>query len=418
MQETTKSQLVINKLTRNQYSVTPQVDGELYFITDDKVKADIVTNLSATNPTIKELAYNTIYQYGTIDSLTIKSLPSDYATSNNKLCETIVYFTVGTNGTPLTITEDLTWSAGNAPYLKPGTRYAFYICNGLISCRPYPAFVPSSEKHVVTNRTYTLNLDTTLDDSCYIKVYRNGLSQIERENILDTVYDFYTETNNGTTTLTFTDELEVNDKIYIDIFYTGIKIEKKPAVLFDLTYPYTDYTQYLTNVTGGDYPFEINSTKDCLQSGSTSYHIGYGLSWGMIQFTTPNNINCKLAVESYTNCGEYDRAACIVALTDDPVLKSPYTTPNLVHPTDTNYGMGIYSATQESDLTNLTVDNPVVIYKTNGLHNAFDRVEVMLSPNTTYYLHLIYKKSYSGNTGGEDRFYVRRVTLTAESEAS
>lgn len=132
MQETTKPQLIINKMTRVQYDLATKQDGELYFIVDDEVDSNIITDTTSSSITISELAYNTIYQYGTIDSLTISALPSDYTTNNNRFSESVIYFTSGVSGTAISLPTGLSWISGAAPTIEGSKKYVISICNGAV----------------------------------------------------------------------------------------------------------------------------------------------------------------------------------------------------------------------------------------------------------------------------------------------
>lgn len=132
MQEITKSQLIINKMTRAQYDLATKQNGELYFIVDDEVDSNIITDTTSSSITISELAYNTIYQYGTIDSLTISALPSNYTTNNNRFSETVIYFTSGVSGTTISLPTGLSWISGAAPTIQGNKKYVISICNGAV----------------------------------------------------------------------------------------------------------------------------------------------------------------------------------------------------------------------------------------------------------------------------------------------
>ena len=137
MQETTKPQLIINKMTRVQYDLATKQDGELYFIVDDEVDSNIITDTTSSSITISELEYNTIYQYGTIDSLTISALPSNYTTNNNRFSESVIYFTSGVSGTSITLPNGLSWVGGDAPTIEGNTKYVISICNGAVISGSY-----------------------------------------------------------------------------------------------------------------------------------------------------------------------------------------------------------------------------------------------------------------------------------------
>lgn len=100
---------------------------------DDKQDtANIITDTTSSSITISELEYNTIYQYGTIDSLTISALPSDYTTNNNRFSETVIYFTSGVSGTTISLPTGLSWISGAAPTIEGNKKYVISICNGAV----------------------------------------------------------------------------------------------------------------------------------------------------------------------------------------------------------------------------------------------------------------------------------------------
>lgn len=100
---------------------------------DDKQDtANIITDTTSSSITISELEYNTIYQYGTIDSLTISTLPSGYASSRDRYIETVIYFTSGVSGTTISLPTGLSWISGAAPTIQGNKKYVISICNGAV----------------------------------------------------------------------------------------------------------------------------------------------------------------------------------------------------------------------------------------------------------------------------------------------
>lgn len=93
---------------------------------------NIITDTTSTSITISELGYNTIYQYGTINSLTISALPSDYASDNKRYEESVIYFTSGSSGTTISLPTGLTWINQEAPTIDSGKKYVISICNGAV----------------------------------------------------------------------------------------------------------------------------------------------------------------------------------------------------------------------------------------------------------------------------------------------
>lgn len=92
----------------------------------------ITTDTSSSSITISELGYNTVYQFGTIDSLTISALPSDYSSDNKRYEESVIYFTSGSSGTTISLPTGLTWINQEAPTIEGSTKYVISICNGAV----------------------------------------------------------------------------------------------------------------------------------------------------------------------------------------------------------------------------------------------------------------------------------------------
>lgn len=93
---------------------------------------NIISDMISTSITIDELAYNTIYQYGIIDSLTISALPYDYLTNLKRYDESVIYFTSGTSGTTITLPAGLNWIGGEAPTIEGSKNYIVSICNATV----------------------------------------------------------------------------------------------------------------------------------------------------------------------------------------------------------------------------------------------------------------------------------------------
>lgn len=107
-----------------------KIDGVLYQIQDKS--QFLITDTTSSSITISELEYNTIYQYGTIDSLTISTLPSGYASSRDRYIETVIYFTSGVSGTTISLPTGLSWISGVAPTIEGSKKYVISICNGAV----------------------------------------------------------------------------------------------------------------------------------------------------------------------------------------------------------------------------------------------------------------------------------------------
>lgn len=101
-------------------------------LNDKQNTADITTDIVSTSITLSTLAYNTVYQFGTIDSLTISALPSDYTSSNKRYQESVIYFTSGVSGTTISLPTGLSWISGTAPTIESSKNYIISICNGAV----------------------------------------------------------------------------------------------------------------------------------------------------------------------------------------------------------------------------------------------------------------------------------------------
>lgn len=113
MPDTNVKKIIFNKLTKEKYDSTTINPNEFYIITDypeplTQTEADTlytpirksVTDTSSTTITLANADANTVYHYGTLDSLTITAADiSDL--------ETIIWFTPTASLTGVTIPETL-----------------------------------------------------------------------------------------------------------------------------------------------------------------------------------------------------------------------------------------------------------------------------------------------------------------------
>lgn len=83
---------------------------------------NIVTDLESTNIQIGTLTENTIYQYGTLSSLTINNVANSYL-------ESVIYFNSGSTPTVLTFNNEPIW-INEAPTIEANKKYVISICNG------------------------------------------------------------------------------------------------------------------------------------------------------------------------------------------------------------------------------------------------------------------------------------------------
>ena len=156
----------------------------------------------------------------------------------------------------------------------------------------------------------------------------------------------------------------------------------------NITTPFTDSTEYLTNLVD-DNNFEISG--DYIQSGSSSYHKYNGTSYGYIQFITPDEayIDSPIEVECYVSSeNNYDYAAVYIGTQ----VYEPSRTQIKNKTTDGN-GEFIFAASGNGSLNTYTYSN--------------------LLPNTTYYLSFAYAKDSSGNSNS-DRFFIKSIRFRVD----
>jgi len=199
-------------------------------------------------------------------------------------------------------------------------------------------------------------------------------------------------------------EYDANNEIWFAGSVTKTIFQREPSRLIWLYYPFTTYPDYLTNVTGGSYPFVIDSTTESLMSGSTSYNVSNGLSWGYLSFTTPN-YNTLLEIKAYANSEQnYDFGACILSLSTDASLDGQ-------DPTSSSYAGKIKNGTVYNNTSQLSANNPIIVFRSSGDNAQPSTAYVTLARSTTYYLHLIYKKDGSSDRNA-DRFYIKELSFT------
>ena len=127
-----------------------------------------------------------------------------------------------------------------------------------------------------------------------------------------------------------------------------------------------------------------------IQSGSTSYNVNNGKSYGYIKFTTPDTTDdILLSVSCYTSSeNNWDFGGVYV-------------------------GTVIYQPTQ-SQIKNKTTDgNGFYLYTGSGSNSSpatytLETVGQTLQPNTEYYISFAYVKDSSGNSNN-DRFFISEI---------
>lgn len=117
-----------------------------------------IQNLSGTNITINTLTANTIYQCGTISSLTISNFENSYE-------ESLIYFTTNSSDFTLTFTITPTWLEGSQPTLELSKNYILHLRNGIAS-------IQGGSNNIIIDDTLSNNSENPVQN----KVITNALS--------------------------------------------------------------------------------------------------------------------------------------------------------------------------------------------------------------------------------------------------
>ena len=151
----------------------------------------------------------------------------------------------------------------------------------------------------------------------------------------------------------------------------------------DLVYPFDQ--NYLT-ITKSLTQYEVNSTLQALVSGSSSYHVDNGTSYGSIKFRTGTD-NLTLTVTGYVSSeSNWDYGAVYI-------------------------GTSEYKPTQSQLKSGTTDGNGAYILRSSGIGTS-TTYTYTLQPNTEYYLSLAYAKDSSGYNG-EDRLIIQEIKFTS-----
>jgi len=154
---------------------------------------------------------------------------------------------------------------------------------------------------------------------------------------------------------------------------------------FALSYPYTDQDSILSTLVDGT-NFIINSDLSAITSGSSSYNVDSGTSYGhlVIQPT----VETTLSVTGYVSSeGNFDFGAVYV-------------------------GTQIYKPTQAQLKSKTTDSNGSYLFVQSGNSNSSTTYTTTLSANTLYYINFCYAKDSSSNSGS-DRLIITDITTTA-----
>lgn len=177
----------------------------------------------------------------------------------------------------------------------------------------------------------------------------------------------------------------INDSAII----TTSNMTQKTKTAIDIKAPFTG-TYDLENLINAN-GFEINGTK--LQSGSTSYHVSNGKSFGYIVIDTPSDGTTLEITANVSSELSYDKAYISISNTTPSAL----STSQITSITEADSNIGTISGTQ-------------IITNGSGT-NALSKT-VTLAGNMTYYIGFGYTKD-SGEDNGEDRFYITEIKFNA-----
>lgn len=157
---------------------------------------------------------------------------------------------------------------------------------------------------------------------------------------------------------------------------------KPTNVAINLSYPFTDTYQQLTNLVDGT-NFEIDASTSSIRSGSASYNVNSGLSYGYILIQTPStqttlNVNCYTSSES-----NWDFGGVYV-------------------------GTKLYKPTYSQAKNKTTDGNGSYLVSTSGAGSA-TTYSMTLAADTIYIVTFFYSKDGSGNSNN-DRFYIKSIS--------
>lgn len=184
-----------------------------------------------------------------------------------------------------------------------------------------------------------------------------------------------------------------------------------PVRTYNLSYPFTDGSDFLTNLVDGS-NFEIAETptvnsgsgiKSSIINGSKSFKVNNGVSFGYIKFHTPFTGDADLLKVSVT-CACYAESAYDVGLV--------YVNENLVEVTSNvkNY-VGTSSAVNGTTGYESSKYGHVLFYSRGNATRTYYTNSTTLKADTDYYLCFAYTKDYSGNSNW-DRLSITNISFT------
>ena len=164
-----------------------------------------------------------------------------------------------------------------------------------------------------------------------------------------------------------------------------VTMEESYTVDIDLSYPFNDEYNQLTNLVDGN-NFVIDASTSSIMSGPSSYNVNSGTSYGYIKVTTEDT--CTLQVTCYTSSeSNYDWGGVYI-------------------------GSVQYKPTQSQIKNGTTDGNGSYLCKMSGSGSA-TAYSAELAANTTYYVSFFYAKDSSVNNNN-DRFYITNIKYTTK----
>ena len=216
-------------------------------------------------------------------------------------------------------------------------------------------------------------------DNCIISIaYNNHIFSINR--VLVKIGDKITYTVQKKGYRKVVSTIQVLEEMTINV-----EMQESFAERIELLYPFEENSDYLNNLIDGNNFFIDNATQQ-IASGSRSYHVNNGTSYGYIEFTTPEDESlCSLSITGYTSSeSNYDWGGVYI-------------------------GTAVYQPSR-SEISNKTLNSIGIgqwIFSNAG-NNSSKTYTVNLLPNTHYYLSLAYAKDGSSQSNS-DRLFISNI---------
>ena len=218
-------------------------------------------------------------------------------------------------------------------------------------------------------------------DNCTISIaYNNHIFSINR--VLVKIGDKITYTVQKKGYRKVVSTIQVLEEMTINV-----EMQESSAERIELLYPFEENSDYLNNLIDGNNFFIDNATQQ-IASGSRSYHVNNGTSYGYIEFTTPEDESlCSLSITGYTSSESgYDWGGAYI-------------------------GTAVYQPSR-SEISNKTLNSVGTgqwIFSNAG-NNSSQTYTVNLLPNTHYYLSLAYAKDGSSHSNS-DRLFISNIVF-------